>query len=73
VRPQFDSVFSFPDPVHSEYDPFIVRSLGADSEEFLVLITSRHIIEQNIEGITTEMLELTALESANAAQEVTNP
>ena len=32
-----------------------------DAEEFIITVTKKHIIEKSIEGIITEMLDLSAL------------
>lgn len=46
----------------SDHEPFIVRLAGdSDSEEFILTISEKQIIEKNIRGIITEMLDLSAL------------
>ncbi|XP_067929584.1 serine/threonine-protein kinase 11-interacting protein-like isoform X2 [Watersipora subatra] len=60
-----ESTHSVEEAVGSEldmhYDPFIVKLPVIDAEEFLLSFTEKQIIEKSIEGILTEMLELSAL------------
>lgn len=53
-----------------EHDPFIVRHNDLYSEEFLITVTSEKIIEKNIEGVITEMLDLSALRDVQSVEVV---
>ena len=63
-------VFFPTDEESSDHEPFVVRRPTDESEEFWLSVTKSQLVEKDIEGHITEMLDLSALLEVQKTQQV---
>ena len=63
-------VFFPTDEESSDHEPFVVRRPTDESEEFWLSVTKSQLVEKDIEGHITEVLDLSALLEVQKTQQV---